>query len=262
MRKILSLLLIVVSIPFITQAQSRTMEKVLTLKMPDDPGARASAIAWHPTLKRYYAPKSGNASFSMAIFDPAGNLISPSGLTTKFDIRGIWYNPTLKTFCANGYKDNGWITYVLDKNGIPTDIKHDVEYMNQPEEHSVGFYNPRSNEVYFLKNQDVIIYNASSFEETGKRHLFVSEEYDEPGEAMPDFMNSSTVVYTGIPGNEFGLLNADDREINLFDKATGKYSKALYFPLDAPTETFMCFTYCNGLYFLFDTKTKSWYGYR
>ncbi len=252
-------------------AQRSNMEEVMILQMPTDPGARASSVAWHPTLKRYYAPKSGNAVYSMGIFDPEGNLISPEGLQTNFDIRGFWYNPKLKTFCANGYNDDGWVTYKLDKDGIPADITHDVEYMAQPDVHSVGSFDAKNNYVYFLKGQNVIAYNASKFDEAKKIRLYINSKNKDAAELMdilysedetPENVNYTTVIYTGIPKAEFALLNVEDKTIDFYDMTTGYITRISKLPSDAPAETMLCFSYANNIFWLFDLGNKMWHGYR
>jgi len=268
MRFLLAILLFLSVAPLV--AQNNPMIEVMHLQMPEGSGARASAIAWHPVYKRYYAPKSGNASFAMAIFDEKGNLISPEGLTAKFDVRGFWYNPKLKTFGANGYNDNGWVTYKLDNNGYPVDVVHDVEWMNQPDEHSVGSYDAKNNVVYFLKGQFVVTYNAANYEEIKSTRLHINsknqtdatnsqDEYDEA--VTPENINNTTVQYTGIPKMEFALLDYKDKKIQLYDAKTGYMTKVLSLPHSAPAQDMLCFTYSNNKYWLYDMQDKSWYAY-
>lgn len=254
-----------------SSAQKASLQETMTLQLPTDPGARASSIAWHPTLKRYYAPKSGNASYSMGIFDPKGNLVSPPGLQTDFDIRGFWYNPKLKTFCANGYNDLGWITYKIDKDGIPTGVIHDVEYMNQPDVHSVGSFDAKNNYVYFLKGQWVIAYNASKFDEVKKIRLYINAKNEKDADiwgalydanTTPEDVNYTTIIYTGIPKAEFALLNVDEKTIDYYDLNTGYMTKSSKLPADAPAETMLCFSYANDIFWLFDISNKIWHGYK
>jgi hypothetical protein len=272
MKKWTLLTLFCIVISSIANAQQKTLTEVISLEMPDDNGARASSIAWHPDLKRYYAPKSGNAEHLMAIFDAKGKPVFPENTKTLFDIRGFWYSPKLKTFCANGYNDNGWVSYILDKNGVPIGIKHLVETMNQPGEQSVGSFDMVNNLVFFLKGQNVVIYNAANQKKTGTIRLHINyknekEESDDINDAddedkTPDNINSTVVVFTGIPKAEFALLDFTNKEIQLYDKNTGYISQKLSLPADAPADEMLCFSYCNNLYWLFDINTKTWKGYK
>ena len=271
MRKIIvAALLALMFLP--AAAQNKSLSEVLLLQMPTDPGARASSIAWHPTLKRYYAPKSGNASYSMGIFDAKGNLVSPDELKVNFDIRGFWYSPRLKTFCANGYSDYGWVSYVLDRDGIPTDVKHDIEYQNQPDLHSVGSYDDKNNVVFFLKGQNILAYSASKYDQLNKKirlHIGSKNKTDaELNEVLygeddtPEDYNYTTAIYTGIPTAEFALLNVYTKTIEFYDMKTGYITKTSKLPSDAPAENMLCFTYANGIFFLFDLGNKMWHGYK
>ncbi len=259
-----------------SHAQKKTgLYETLSLVMPTDPGARGASVAWHPKLKRYYAPKSGNTEYSMAIFDAKGKLVSPPGLETQFDIRGFWYSPVLKTFCANGYGDNGWVSYELDKKGIPVSTNKLVDEMTQPDEQSVGTFDEKNNLVYFLEGQNVIIYDAETQKKKGKIRLYINKKADANQQAgdqgsdgsnsdrvTPENINNSTVVYTGIPKAEFALLDFEEKEIQLYDKNTGYITQELSLPVNAPAQEMLCFSYCNKMYWLFDMKTKTWKAYK
>ena len=254
-------------------AQQKTrLKEVISLVMPDDAGARAASLAWHPVLKRYYAPKSGNADYVMAIFDAKGKLVSPPELKTNFDIRGFWYNPKLKTFCANGYNDNGWITYTLDKKGIPVGINPICDSMCQPYPQSVGSFDVTKDLVYFLDGQQIVIYSsAGQLQQTKIRlHINYKNEAEEEAAAYdddeanetPENINNSVVVYTGMPKAEFALLDFSNKTIQLYDKRSGFLTKKLSLPANAPVNEMLCFSYCNNIFWLFDMKTKTWKGYK
>ncbi len=248
------------------QTKQRELKNVLSLQMPDDPGARAASVAWHPKSERYYAPKSGNADYLMAIFDTDGNLVSPANIKTQFDIRGFWYSRKLKTFCANGYNDQGWVSYILDKNGYPSGTIPLVETMAQPDPQSVGSYNNKKNLVYFLDGSNVIVYNAANQKQTGTIRLFINQtskpSEDKEKNSRPENINNSVVLYTGIKNAEFGLLDFINREIQLYNKKTGLITKKFSLPFDAPVNETLCFSYCNKIFWLFDMKTKTWKGYK
>lgn len=272
MKKLLLSVLLFTGLATLTIAQDRTLSYVMTLKMPEGPGARCASIAWHPTLKRYYAPKSGNAQHLMGIFDAKGNLVSPDGLKTMFDIRGFWYNPKMKTFCANGYNDNGWMSYELDNRGVPTDYKMISSGMKQPNEQSVGSYDEKNNQVYFLDGQFVVAYDAATQTEKSRRQLYINQkdkddtwgdDYDTYDETItPENINGSTVLYTGIPKKEFALLDFKNKEIQLYSKATGYITQKLILPSDAPADEILCFSYCNNMFWLFDIDSKVWKAYK
>ena len=174
MKKFILFIIFLFSLMLHIKAQQKSLSEVISLQMPEGSGARAASIAWHPLLKKYYAPKSGNADHLMAIFDASGKLVSPENLKTLFDVRGFWYSPKLKTFCSNGYDTNGWVSYVLDKKGIPVSIKQLVDSMVQPDAQSVGSFDAVNNLIYFLNGQYVLIYDAATQKEVGSIRLHIN----------------------------------------------------------------------------------------
>ncbi|HYD22194.1 MAG TPA: hypothetical protein VEB40_12015 [Flavipsychrobacter sp.] len=249
--------------------RERELTKVLELQMPQGPGARGASVAFHPTLKRYYAAIGGNAAHAMAIFDQQGRKLSGNDQKALFDIRGFWWSPELKTFCANGYSDLGWVSYQLDSRGTPVAVNEIFGGMHQPGEHSSGAFNPKTNELYFLDGPDLLVYPiATGEEEKDVIHLHIgaskeseSVEYEEEEDLVADEYNTS-VVYTSRPSAEFGLLNHYLKTIELYSKATGYITEKLLLPADAPTDEMMCFAYANGIYWLFDRTTRAWKGYK
>lgn len=249
--------------------KEKLLQKVLELQMPEGPGARGASVAFHPVLKRYYASIGGNAAHALGIFDQNGKKLSKENQTTLFDMRGFWWSPKLKTFCANGYSDNGWVAYELDSKGNPVAVTELFGGMHQPNEQSVGAFNPRTNDVYFLSGPDVLVYPVESGEEEGDPiHLHIGAsakgseyDYDEETEIANTDYNPA-LVYTAKPKAEFGLLNFFDKQIELYDAATGYMTEKLKLPETAPVDEMMCFAYANGVYWLFDRSTRAWKGYK
>jgi hypothetical protein len=252
--------------------QTRILKKVIELQMPEGSGANGASVVYHPVLKKYYASFAGNIGFPMAVFDIKGKRLSQDDLTTGFDVRGLWYNPTTKTIQANGYADFGWTNFSLDKKGIPTSNTVFKAGMYQPEEQSVGAYDARKKQVYFLYYNKVVTYDLTGTQ-ISKKALEADEEnpsytdpYDDEEDAdeiyLPEGYNSTTVVFTGIPKAEWGLYDTENSKFILFDKATGKITKKVQLGEDIPKNTSFCFAYTNGIVFLFDKNARAWYGYK
>lgn len=249
--------------------------KVLELKMPltvedDKPGTRGASVAWHPIQKKYYAAMAGNVDFPFAVFDVNGKRLSPDTLKCKQEIRGLWYNPLAKTIQGNAFNEGGWFYYTLDKKGIISGFKVFKEGLNQPDQQSVGAFDSKSDKVIFLSNESIHIYDLKKsdsissleikWESVTEDDYYESDFYDLF--ETPEGYNSSTVVYTGIKGAELGFLNADFKEIGLYDIKTGLLSKTLTLPSDAPAETIFNFAFSNGIYWFFDMEARTWYGYK
>jgi hypothetical protein len=248
----------------VSAQQDKMLKKTIELKIPREGGANGAGVAWHPGLKTYYAAIAGNTSFFMGVYDNKGKLLSPVEQQTYFDIRGLWYNSKTKAIQANGYNDNGWAEYVLDKSGMPTDLKIIHDEMNQPGAQSVGAYDSKTDAVLFLNDEGFL----ERFDMADGRYVDNTELKlgTNAGESNNSLVlanyNTSTAVYTGISGAEVGLLNHASRRIELYDLNSGFMVKTLTLPDEASVPQFLNFAYSNGLYWLFDKTERIWVGYK
>lgn len=274
--------LLLFTVPFLLNAQLiKTLKKTIELKMPgipspskvtgEDslPGKRGGAVVWHPLQKKYYVAFAGNATFPLAVFNSSGNRLSDDYLTTMEDLRGLWYNPKLKKIFGNGYSDIGWFSYQLDSKGIPEEIEVFAEGMNQPDDQSIGVFNEKLNQVYFLYGQNVFAYNADAMQEedsTIRLYPGISKKEDideeDDGEYMSEDYNYNVLIYTGIPKAEFGILNVTENQVELYNKKTGLLTQKLKLPESVETYPAFNFSYTNGTYWFFNMDTRIWTGYK
>lgn len=231
-------------------------------------GTRGASVAWHPIQKKYYAVMAGNVKYPAAVFDANGIRLSSDNLTTMADCRGLWYNAVTKKIEGNQFSDYGWFAYILDAKGIPTDVEETQNEKCQPSDQCAGVYNTENNKVYFLSGSELYEYNASKCQVEGTIviHFGKSKSQDispdEDATVSPEYYNSSTLVYTGVKKAEFGFLNPDEGQIELYDKSTGLLTSILRLPSDAPMEEFFNFAYANGIFWLFDVEARKWVGYK
>ncbi len=282
MKKVFFLTLLFAAGALFTGAQvgGRSLKKVMELKMPktaddDMPGTRGASVVWHPVQKKYYASFAGNAGYPHAVFSATGKRLSDDALNTQVDTRGLWYDPKAKKIRGNGYADNGWFSYKLDlKTGIPTEYNVDFEGTNQPNEQCVGAFNPVKNEVLFLNGDNIVVYDAANAQEktsgsitlhwgrTKTQGLAQKEEGEEEMTGPPDGYNNTAIIFSGIAGAEVGVLNTNDRQIELYNIKTGFMTQKLKLPSDAVAETSFNFAYTNGIYWLFNIEERKWVGYK
>lgn len=247
---------------------TKSLKKALELKIPREGGANAATVAWHPVQKKYYAAMAGNVDYCMAVFDVNGKLLSKPEQKTLFDVRGFWYNPASNTLQTNGYNDFGWGEYKLDSKGIPIEIKTYYQGLHQPDEQSVGAYNPKEKEVYFFNTEGNIEkydFTNGEYVEDIELHLGQTKEEADSMFDNYDFLdsyNNTSVIYTGVKGAELGLLNHSDHQIELYNIETGYISQKLTLPEDAPAKEFLNFAFSNGIYWLFDNEARVWKGYK
>jgi hypothetical protein len=268
--------------PFLLNAQlEKTLKKTIELQMPgiavpskvtgEDslPGKKGGAIVWHPVLKKYYAAFAGNKTFPLGVFDVTGKRLSGESQTTLVDLRGLWYNPTMKMICGNGYYKIGWFSYTLDSKGIPVKSEIYAAGMNQPDEQSIGVYNAKTNVVYFLYGQNINVYNADAMQEdesTIRLYPGISNkddiDEDDDGETLSEDYSYNVLIYTGISKAEFGLLNITEKQVELYNVKTGLLTQKLKLPDDIKTYEGFGFSYTNGTYWAFDEDTRIWTGYK
>lgn len=250
----------------------RQLRKTFEMKMPKGQGDNGGTVAMNLKNRYFYATIAGNKTYSMAYFNAIGEMMSPPDLSLLADVRGMWYNPVLKTMQGNGFGNTGWLNYVLDESGVPYDVKPFLSGQLQPYPNSVGQYNQRENVVYFLKGSTVVTYDAATGKEVKEKTYLLKTGYSKkvppPAGLVIDSSkvlsqyNSTTVVYTGIMNAEFGLLNVDTKEIELYSKTDGLMGQKFKLPADAAVKNKLNFSFSNNVYFLYDSFKRSWIGYR
>jgi hypothetical protein len=273
MKKVLFLLPALFLVSLILNAQTpQSLKKVMELQMPktvddDMPGTRGASVVWHPIQKKYYASFAGNIGYPMAVFDIKGKRLSSEDLATMMDTRGIWYNPVTKQVCGNGYSTAGWFSYTIDKTGIPTDAEFTFEGKFQPGDQSVGVYNPTAKQVLFLNLSQVFMYDKDAEPKDSVAIHWGRKKADGPADnedlfKMHEDYNSTSVIYTGIKGQELGFLNITNQQIELYDIKTGYLTKVLSLPDTSVVESVFNFAYANGIYWLFNIEMRKWVGYK
>jgi hypothetical protein len=265
---LLGVSLLTLTIVSYTQAKNSVLKEVLKLEIAGEGGSNGAAVAWHPIQKKYYAAMAGNISYPLGVYDIKGKRLSPDDQSTQFDIRGLWYNPATKTLQANGYDDNGWIEYILDKKGFPETVTDLIDGNNQPTEQSVGALNPLKKDIYFF-NEDgnISVYGSidAAVKDEIKLTLGVTAGDDDglrDNLDVIDNYNASTLIYTGIKGAEIGLLNYEENQIELYNIATSYLTRTLTLPTGAAAYDNLNFSYANGLFWLFNKETRVWTGYK
>lgn len=273
MKKILFVLTFFAAATVATAQAPKALKKVLELKMPktaedDMPGTRGASVIWHPVQKKYYASFAGNAAYPMAVFNAAGKRLSGDDAATQADTRGLWYNAAKKQICGNGYSETGWFSYTLNPVGLIKNINFDKEGMYQPDAQSVGTYNTAKKQVIFLKGSTIWMYDTTGTvaDTTTVLHWGLTAKdgiaADENPAETPEGYNSTSIIYTGLPNAEVGVLNTVDKQVELYSIKTGFLSKKIQLPEDAPAEQMFNFAYANGIYWLFNMEARTWLGYK
>lgn len=248
------------------------LKKVLELKMQktaddDMPGTRGASVAWNPLAKKYYAVFAGNMGFPLAVFDEKGKRLTNDDLTAMIDTRGLWYNPSTKQICGNGYSDNGWFAYKSDSKGLVKDIEVIAAGQYQPDAQCTGAYNPVTKQVLFLYGSQVTMYDSNQMPVDSLTIHWSRKKADGPADTEDRLTSSedhnyTNVLYTGLKGRELAFLNITDKVIELYDIKSGYMTGKLNLPETAKTEASFNFAYANGIYWLFDIENRTWKGYK
>jgi hypothetical protein len=225
------------------------------LKIVGEDGTNGSAVAWHPITKMYYTIVAGNEDFPMEVFDEGGVHLQSS--TTMADMRGLWYNDVYEVLEGNTYEFHDIVSYEIDEDGLM--------YGEAPYEelYELPVNDPQS--VLCLNNLDGVY--AWFDNEYATLHLIDMESGEDLDVIELDLstpltkLNQTTVIYTGIEGGEFGLLNFEDKEIYLIDDDNGEVTKTIKLPKSQPTYETFNFSFANGNIWLFDTDARVWTGY-
>ncbi len=274
MKKYILFLTAVIGFNTLCIAQTtRKLKKVMELKMPktvedDMPGTRGASVAWHPVQKKYYVSFAGNKDYPMAVFNMIGKRLSPDEQTTLIDTRGLWYNTAAKKICGNGYADNGWFSYKLNALGLPNSMDVDTTGQNQPNEQSVGAFNPLKKQVLFIEGSQIWAYNDKAIADENKTaiHWGLTPKdgiaADEDVTLAPEGYNTSTLIYSGIPNAEAGVLNIVNKQVELYSLKTGFLTQKLALPDDAVVEATFNFAFANGIYWFFNMEQRVWIGYK
>jgi len=224
----------------------------ITLKFKGDDGTNGCSVTWNPGKKVYYANIAGNEVYPLEMFSESGkNLFAGEA---GYDSRGLWYNPSTQKLEGNGYSDNGIKSYQIEGNGKPGDLSSVFDGAgHQPSDQSVGTYDQAKNQIVYFNEGAICRYNRDNGNSAGIKKLKLKKVN------MPD-INSTTIVYTGRVGEEFGLLDYISKTVYLLNEK-GKVKAKVILPSDAVTHDMFRFSFANGKIWLYDVDTRSWTGY-
>ena len=275
----LTLISITVLLSATTFGQKVTEVKLnqgITLQMPKKTGdlncgTRGACVTWNPLQKKYYAAFAGNGAYPFAVFNADGDRISSDTLACQVDVRGLWFNPISKQVEGNGYNTIGWFRYQLDPKGDVKSFTILNDSLNQPDPQSVGAFDVKLKKIIFFFNNSVYFYSLNGKLNTDmnlpinlgitKAENIKLEDNIDYNEVVGKY-NVNAIVYTGLPGAEYGVLNAGDKAVELYDAKTGYLTKKLMLPVNASVEYSFNFAYANGMVWLFDMEHRAWIGYK
>ncbi|MFZ9717905.1 MAG: hypothetical protein ACO3BD_00990 [Chitinophagaceae bacterium] len=252
------------------------MREVLRLQMLNGAGTIGAGVAFHGKYRYYYASIAGNLKHPMAIFNIVGERVSPGDLATMFDTRGIWFNPAAKTIQASGFGGYGITSYVIDEYGIPYNTQAVFTGNWMPDDQASPTMNPRDTTLYILDKNIIRAYHPSSGKALHEKNITVKPGVFKPKPPRPNQppvvvpppdtllkrYNNTSIAFTPFLNAEIGLLNIEEKAIELYSRAEGIMTQKLLLPQDAPVSKRLNFSFANNIYWLFDARNRVWIGYR
>ncbi len=221
---------------------------VATLELISSAGGTGnrSGVSYNPSADRYYSVNAGSSGYPVDCFDGTTGAII-SNITSGFDYRGAWWNPSLNQSEGNGFDIAGVVLTNL-AGDCPNGTTTPILPVNQPDGQSCGDLD--------YDNNEIIYYNASSITQvdraTGTTNATLALSGTPGGSAYA--LNS--VGYTGVVGYEYAIYDNTTQSVHLYDRATGAYAAASSIGL---TTTNYGFAYENGQAWIYNNNR--WNGF-
>ncbi|MFZ5553320.1 MAG: hypothetical protein ACOZCO_09410 [Bacteroidota bacterium] len=227
-----------------------TAKSDILLMIHSTEGNNGCSVFYIPERKLYYTFYAGNSDYPLEIFNDKGKNIysQPIGI----DARGLWYNPKSKKLEGIAY-GKGFFSIELTAEGYPLTPVYINQTVTFAGDQQVACFSPAHGEIY--QYSEGVIYTWSRKKLKKKSAVTITGLPE-----SPEMINSTSLIYTGYKGYEFGLLNWDMKKIYLFDKS-GKYTFAIDLPGSAVTNDVFRFSYANDRVFLYNVDTRTWTGY-
>jgi hypothetical protein len=227
----------------------------ISLQITGESGTNSGGVAYNPIFNLYYTVISGNADFPLEIFSQDGSPYNQD--SAGFDLRGIWYNSEFNTVEANLYQYHDIIEFLIDDdNGVIFDPAEVLWELPVGDEQSALAYNSEDKFYVLYDYQAGVIVEFDS--EIGEIQREIEIELPVPLEDI----NTTSGVYTGIEGGEYGVYDFVRAKVYLINKIDGKVANTIQLPEDAPKNDFLNFAFANGYVWLFDTEQRNWKGYK
>jgi hypothetical protein len=215
-------------------------------------GTNASAVVWHPKKKLYFTIIAGNSNFPLEAFDAKGN--SKYSKPVGIDSRGLWLNGN--TLEINAAGEEGWHAINFENKMGSHSLNTIVSGAYQPDFQTVGTYHKKKKAVMFFDTErsQIVFYDRKNPDKTSSLKLTLPANFT-------DNFNLSTIIYTGVKGYEYFLLNARDFQLFFFDEQ-GKSKGSVALPDDIYTSQMFRFSYANKRIFFYNTENRKWTAYK
>ncbi len=223
---------------------------ILELELQSTNGTNATAVTWNPDKSFYYTAIAGNMDYPLETFDANGTWKDEA--ITAFDVRGLWFNAKKNILEGNTYSKGGLYTMQIQSNGFPSGTAAFlIENSNLQCDQCAAAFDGKKYLWYLGSDLHVYKYSYKSHKASG--------DFDLKGYSSENVIYT-TIVYTGVKGFELGLFDYDTMRFILFD-TKGNYKGSSNIPFYGSLSGGFCFSYANGLVWLYDTEERKWSGF-
>lgn len=236
------------------QIATKKLQHCATLKIPHSVKGDGGAVVWNPGSKLYYCSFSGSSGSPLFMFDSAGN-VSIHSAEIGLDCRALWYNARKKCLEGSASELEEYFRMELDSKGLPVQVKDIFTGNYHLFEMGMGSWVEEKNEVWYYSNRFVHRYRVRKDSDPVLFELELDDHYYD--------INSNALVYTGIRNAEVGLYDYVKNRILLFSRRSGKLKRILNIKhANSPRPNSAGFSFCNGIFWLYENSEHTWYGYK
>jgi len=207
-----------------------------------------SGLAYHPVFGIYYSVNAGNAGYPIEAFDLNGSLLLSTAQGN--DYRGYWWNDSLSQLEGNSYAGYGIVSQDLDPNGLPLGTVTTIFSSNtQPDAQSCGVLD---------WNNNWILYNWGGVISAYGRYTNVLAGTTSITGLPASTINTTSLIYTGCPGNEIGLYDFINSRIYFIDQNSGAYTTTCQLPPTSTTNDRFRLAFVNNYLWVFNPVSLIW----
>lgn len=254
MKKHLIIFTLLTSSLALAQQPLSTTNCDITLTVQAESGTNGVAVAYNPKNNLYYTVFAGNTLYPLETHSSGGT--STATQEVGYDVRGMWYNPSKKCLEGITYNNQGSFEVRLNSDGsVSGTVAKSFSYGMGAQ--TVGTYAEKKKSVMFVEGTTVYFFKPETTKST-TLELKPSSNV---------ILNTNGPMYTGVRNYEIGLLEPATMTVHLFSAGNGKETGKVKLngsSCNSMTEGPSSFrvSYCNGHVFLFDTKERTWTGYK
>lgn len=212
-----------------------------------------SGIAYNPNQQLYYSVNAGGGSFPIETFSSTGTPMA--SIASGYSYRGFWWNPNNNTAEGKVIGSGGIVQQNLDGSFYPLGTGNLIVAGSGPDAQSCGDYDWVDDEIVYYFNGSIYRYDRAT-------HTLIASIAVTGLPAPIGNLNTNTATYTNVTGMEIGLYDGINKAFYFINKLTGVYATSCQLPLTAPPGANFQMGFENGYFWIYNTASSQWEGYK